>query len=106
MSTVPADARFATSFPEWVTQQVGAGYVLVAKHMLDFDYSMPTDLGGAHEHVEWFHNFWWVNTEDTKTRVIAFFDHKEEAIRAGEKLDANLWWAVYDSAGIIHDGRY
>ena len=31
---------------------------------------------------------------------------KEEAIRAGEGLDHPLWWAVYNNAGVIQDGKY
>ena len=97
---------YVTRWPDWVDAQIGSGYVLVAKHMLDFDFCRPEDLGGADEHVRWFHDFWWVNNADTKTRMIAFFDSKEEAVRHGEKLDHTLMWAVYDSAGVIQDGRY
>ena len=97
---------YATSFPEWVDTAVGMGFVLVAKNMLDFDFCRPEDLGGADEHVRWFHNFWWINNAETKPRLIAFFDTKEEAIRAGEQLAHMLWWAVYDASGVIQDGRY
>ena len=103
---MPSDAQFTTTFPEWVADQIGNGYVLVAKSMLDFDYCKPDDLEGAHEHVEWFHNFWWVNNGNTRTKMIAFFDTQQEAILAGEKLDHMIWWAVYNSAGVIKDGKY
>ena len=104
--SVPQDAMYATTFPDWVGEQVGTGYVLVAKNMLDFDFCRPDELGGAHEHVDWFHGFWWVNNTETRTKVIAFFDTKEEAILAGEKLDHTLWWAVYNNEGVIQDGKY
>jgi hypothetical protein len=109
--SLATDAQFATNFPGWVMEQVGIGYVLVAKNTMDFDFCKPSDLGGAHEHVSWFHNFWWINNADTKTKLVAFFDTKKEAIRAGEKMcmgyDGHLYnWAVYDSAGVIQDGKY
>ena len=109
--SVPADAMFATRFPDWVQSQVGAGYVLVVKNMMDFDFCKPDNLETAHDHVAWFHDFWWVNNASTKTKMTAFFDTKEEAIRAGERMcmgyDGHLYnWAVYDSAGVIQDGKY
>ena len=108
---VPADAQFATTFPGFVQSQVGAGYVLVTKNAMDFDFCKPDNLETAHEHVAWFHNFWWVNNASTKTKLVAFFDTKKEAIVAGERMcmgyDGHLYnWAVYDSAGVIQDGRY
>ena len=101
---------YTTTFPDWISEQFGKGFVLVAKNMMDFDYCKP-DLGGVDAHVKWFHNFWWVNNADTKTKLVAFFDTKKEAVRAGEKMcmgfDGHLYnWAVYNNDGVIQDGRY
>ena len=104
--SVPGPDMYATNLPKWVDNQVGMGYVLVAKNMLDFDFCRPEDLGGADEQVRWFHNFWWVKNEHTSPKIIAFFNTKEGAIRIGEKLDHMLYWAVYDCGGMIQDGKY
>ena len=63
------------------------------------------------QHVDWFHNFWWENSEHTKTKLVAFYDSKEEAIEAGIKLamthNGHLYnWAVYSSDGVLVDGKY
>ena len=97
---------FATNLPEWVNTGIGEGYVLVAKNMLDFDTCRPADLGGVDDHVTWFHNFWWERNEDTKPHLIALFDDLDAASEMGERLDRNLWWAIYDNQGRIQDGRY
>jgi hypothetical protein len=99
-----------TNFPTHVQQSIGAGFVLVAKNGLDFEYC-KLDLQGAKAHVEWFHSFWWVNNANTKTKLTAFYDTKVGAIAAGEQMcmgwDGHLYmWAVYNSAGVIQDGKY
>ena len=99
-----------TTFPAIVQQNIGAGYVLVVKNHLDFTYCKP-ELEGVDAHLEWFHNFWWVDNAETHTKLIAFYDTKEEALRAGEdyamtKLGYLYNWAVYDSDRHIVDGKY
>jgi hypothetical protein len=100
-----------TRFPAHVQQAIGAGFVLVAKGAADFSFCEPDNLQDAAEHVEWFHSFWWVNDANTKTKLTAFYDTKVEAIAAGERIgmgyDGHLYnWAVYNSAGVIQDGKY
>jgi len=104
------DSWKQTTFPAIVQQNIGAGFVLVVKNCLDFDLLKP-DLDGVDAHVEWFHNFWWVDNEKTHPKLIAFYDTKEEALRAGEdyamtKLGYLYNWAVYDSDRHLVDGRY
>ena len=110
MQASVAGAAYTTTFPDWVQQQIGAGYVLVVKHMMDFEWCKPSDLGGVNEHVEWFHNFWWKNDNTTKPKLIAFYDTKEEAIEAGVKFartnSYSFSWAVYNSARVLVDGKY
>ena len=105
-----AGAAYTTTFPDWVQQQIGAGYVLVVKHMMDFEWCKPSDLGGADAHVEWFHKFWWKNDNTTKPKLIAFYDTKEEAVEAGVKFgrahNYSFSWAVYNSARVLVDGKY
>jgi hypothetical protein len=98
-----------TTFPGWVYEQIGAGYVLVAKNMLDFD--CKPDMKTAHEHVAWFHNFWWKSNAHTKPKLIAFYDSREEAIEAGVKFamkpNGHMYnWAVYNCGGVLVDGKY
>ena len=103
---------YTTTFPDWVRRQVGAQWVLVAKNALDFEWCKPvTDMETVDQHVDWFHNFWWENSEHTKTKLVAFYDSKEEAIEAGIKLamshNGHLYnWAVYSSDGVLVDGKY
>ena len=99
-----------TTFPDWVRHQIGCGWVLVAKNAMDFVSYQP-DLEGVDEHLAWFHNFWWKQNEQTKTKLVAFYDSKEEAIEAGVKFgmkdDGYLYsWAVYTSGGVLVDGNY
>ena len=105
-----AGAAYTTTFPDWVYQQVGAGYVLVAKNCMDFEWYKP-DMETVNEHVAWFHNFWWKNDATTKPKLVAFFDSKEEAIEAGVKLamteNGHMYnWAVYNCGGVLVDGKY
>ena len=99
-----------TTFPDWVYRQIGAGWVLVAKNAMDFAWYKP-DLEDAAQHVAWFHNFWWETTKQTRPKLVAFYDNKEEAIEAGVKLamtkNGHLYsWAVYNSGGILVSGKY
>jgi len=108
MQTSVAGAAYITTFPDWVYQQVGARYVLVAKLMLDFEWYKP-DLETANEHVAWFHNFWWKQDANTKPKLVAFYDTKEEAIEAGIKFamsNSRYNWAVYNCGGVLMDGKY
>ena len=113
MSTMQASLAgdaYTTTFPDWVYQQVGAGYVLVAKKMMDFEWYKP-DLVTANDHVAWFHSFWWQKDANTKPKLVAFYDTKEGAIEAGEKFgmaeDGHLYnWAVYNCGGVLMDGKY
>lgn len=110
VTTVTTVHKMQTTFPAIVQQSIGAGYVLVVKNCLDFDFCKP-DLEGVDAHVEWFHNFWWVDNDETHTKLIAFYDTKEEALRAGEdyaltKLGYLYNWAVYGSDRMLVDGKY
>jgi len=97
-----------TVFPTLVQQHIGAGFVLVAKNMYDFSIFEP-DMATAQQHVEWFHNFWWVENESTRTKMISFYDTKEEALRAGEDfaMKNDVYnWAVYGSDRRLVDGKF
>ena len=101
---------YTTTFPEMVQRSIGGKWVLVVKNAMDFSWHEP-DLATVDEHVEWFHSFWWVNNEQTRPKLIAFYDTKEEAIEAGSNFAARpggyQWnWAVYNSAGVLEDGKY
>jgi len=103
---------YTTTFPDWVRNQIGAKWVLVAKNAMDFEWCKPvTDMETVDQHVAWFHDFWWETNENTKTRLVAFYDSKEEAIEAGVKLAMThngslLNWAVYNCSGVLVDGKY
>ena len=106
-----ASAAYTTTFPDFIQQQIGGGFVLVVKNMMDFEWCKPDNLGGVDAHVEWFHNFWWAHNANTKPKLVAFFDTKEEAIEAGVKyaMTTNGYlynWAVYNSAAVLVDGKY
>ena len=101
---------YKTNFPEMVQRSIGAKWVLVVKKALDFSWYEP-DLPTVDEHVEWFHNFWWVENEHTRPKLIAFYDTKEAALEAGralvERPGGHQWnWAVYNSERVLVDGRY
>ena len=107
-------AAFTTTFPDCIQQQIGGGFVLVVKNMMDFEWCKPRapdDLGGVDAHVQWFHNFWWTSNADTRPKLVAFFDSKEEAVEAGVKFamttNGHIYnWAVYNSAAVLVDGKY
>ena len=97
-----------TVFPTIVQQNIGAGFVLVAKNMYDFSTFEP-DMATAEEHVAWFHNFWWEDNKKTHPKLIAFYNTKEEALRAGEDfaMKNDVYnWAVYGSDRILVDGKF
>ena len=101
---------YTTTFPDWVRNQIGAKWVLVTKNAMDFQWYEP-EMASVDEHVAWFHNFWWEQNEQTKTKLVAFYDSKEEAIEAGVKLAMThngslLNWAVYNCSGVLVDGKY
>ena len=100
-----------TNFPAHVQESIGKGFVLVAKKAAEFDFCEPDNLEGVTAHLEWFHNFWWVNDANTQVKLVAFYDYKAEAVHAGQEnfkgWNGDLYnWAVYNSAGVIQDGKY
>ena len=101
---------YTTTFPAVVQEQIGAKWVLVVKRSMDF-YLYEPEMATVNEHVEWFHKFWWEENEDTRPKLIAFFDTSDEAIEAGIQFaaaDEHEFWncAVYGSDGSLVDGAY
>jgi len=99
-----------TTFPAVVQEQIGAQWVLVVKRGMDF-YLYEPELGTVDEHVEWFHKFWWQEDDQTRPKLIAFFETSDEAVKAGIEFAASheedSWnWAVYSSEGTLVDGAY
>ena len=101
---------YKTTFPEMVQRSIGGGWVLVVKRAMDFCWYEP-DMATVDEHVEWFHKFWWVENEQTRPKLIAFYDTKQAAVEGGTEFVArpggHEWnWAVYNSSGVLVNGRY